>query len=64
MGELGDEWAWKSEDGEDSEGWSDELVYLASVGVDCVYVQGFIVLVAWHGWLPKKLDGRASGEAG
>ena len=32
VGELGGEWAGESEDGEDREGWSGELVYLVSVG--------------------------------
>ena len=66
-------------------GWIDELVYLVSVGVECVYVKGSLVLVLVLGWtqchpqgvgappamlqgrtagFPKKLGGRASGEAG
>ena len=43
VGDLGGEWAWESEGGEDGVDWTDEIVYLVSVGgggVECVCVKG------------------------
>ena len=52
-------------------GWIDELVYLVSVGVDCVCVKGSLVLVLVLGWTqclppgvgapPAMLRGRTAG---
>ena len=39
MGVLGGEWTRERGD------WTDELVYLVSVGVECVCVKGSLVLV-------------------
>ena len=85
-GVLGGGWTRESGGGRVLVGvWTDELVYLVSVGVDvrvCERVfsvgfgPGFDSMsparsrrsashdAGTHGWLPKKLGGRASGEAG
>ena len=85
VGVFGGGWTRESWGGQVRVGWIDELVYLVSVGVECVCVKGSLVLVLVLGWtqcvpqrvgaplamlrgrtagFPKKLDGRASGEAG
>ena len=85
VGVLGGGWTKESGGGRVRGGWTDELVYLVSVGVKCVCVKGSLVLVLVLGWtqclpqgvgappamlrgrtagFPKKLGGRASGEAG
>ena len=47
---LGGEWARESGGEEVLEGWTDELVYLVSVGVECVCVKGSLVLVLVLNW--------------
>ena len=85
VGVLGGGWTKESGGGRVRGGWIDELVYLVSVGVECVCVKGSLVLVLVLDWtqclpqgvgappamlrgrtagFPKKLGGRASGEAG
>ena len=43
-------WTRESGGGRVRGGWTDELVYLVSVGVECVCVKGSLVLVLVLGW--------------
>ena len=50
VGVLGGGWTSESGGGRVQGGWTDELVYLVSVGVECVCVKGSLVLVLVLGW--------------
>ena len=62
---------WTRESGQVRGGWTDELVYLVSVGVECVCVKGSLVLVLVLDWTqclpqgvgapPAMLQGRTAG---
>ena len=45
VGVLGGGWTRESGGGRVPGGWTDELVYLVSVGIECVCVKGSLVLV-------------------
>ena len=50
VGVLGGGWTRESGGGRVRGGWIDELVYLVSVGGECVCVKGSLVLVLVLGW--------------
>ena len=50
VGVLDGGWTWESGGGRVRGGCIDELVYLVSVGVECVCVKGSLVLVLVLGW--------------
>ena len=60
VGVLGGGWTRERGGGRVRGGWTDELVYLVSVGVECVCVKGSLVLVLFLGWtqcLPQGVGG-------